>query len=227
MAGGRSVKRSGVRDSARRTGEILNAAAAAFAADGFHGATTQDIADRLGIRQASVYYYVRDKQAALEQVCAIAIGILLDGGRQVIATAMAPQDKLRAIVRNHLVSMIDTPDYARVFMTQRRFLTGAGRERIRRLSREYEQIVTMVIEEGARASVFRVDLRARDLMLATIGLCNTANLWQGVVPGMSVDKALRIVSVLLVDGLSGHATPSTLEHRHCALPVSAAQRVSP
>ena len=38
-----------------------------FAERGYHGATTQDIADVLGIRQASLYYYFPSKEAALER----------------------------------------------------------------------------------------------------------------------------------------------------------------
>ena len=40
----------------RRGAEIIVAAAKVFAERGYHGATTQDIADVLGIRQASLYY---------------------------------------------------------------------------------------------------------------------------------------------------------------------------
>ena len=43
--------------SRRRAPEMIEAAARVFAERGFHGATTQDIADVLGIRQASLYYY--------------------------------------------------------------------------------------------------------------------------------------------------------------------------
>jgi len=39
----------------RRAPQIIDAAARVFAERGFHGATTQDIADVLGIRQASLY----------------------------------------------------------------------------------------------------------------------------------------------------------------------------
>ena len=52
----------------RRAPEIIDAAARVFAERGFHGATTQDIADVLGIRQASLYYYFSSKEAALEPV---------------------------------------------------------------------------------------------------------------------------------------------------------------
>jgi len=53
----------------RRAPQIIDAAARVFAERGFHGATTQDIADVLGIRQASLYYYFSSKEAALELVC--------------------------------------------------------------------------------------------------------------------------------------------------------------
>ena len=53
----------------RRAPQIIDAAARVFAERGFHGATTQDIANVLGIRQASLYYYFSSKEAALELVC--------------------------------------------------------------------------------------------------------------------------------------------------------------
>ena len=62
--------RPGARASQRRRApQIIEAAARVFAERGFHGATTQDIADVLGIRQASLYYYFSSKEAALELVC--------------------------------------------------------------------------------------------------------------------------------------------------------------
>ena len=54
------------RSRRRRAPEIIEAAARVFAQRGFHGATTQDIADVLGIRQASLYYYFPSKEGALE-----------------------------------------------------------------------------------------------------------------------------------------------------------------
>ncbi len=41
----------------RRAPQIIEAAARVFAERGFHGATTQDIADVLGIKQASLYLF--------------------------------------------------------------------------------------------------------------------------------------------------------------------------
>lgn len=55
----------------KRRAEVVDAAARVFSERGYHGASTQDIADRLGMRQASLYYYFASKEAALEEVCTI------------------------------------------------------------------------------------------------------------------------------------------------------------
>src|SRR5215813_13369149 len=71
---GRSIAAIGVPTpggAGERRMQIMDAAARVFAVKGFHGATTQDIADVLGIKQASLYYYFPSKEAALETVCLI------------------------------------------------------------------------------------------------------------------------------------------------------------
>ncbi|HTC17923.1 MAG TPA: TetR family transcriptional regulator, partial [Stellaceae bacterium] len=52
---GTRLPAGGRRRAEKRAGEVIDAAAAVFAARGFHGASTQDVADRLGMRQASLY----------------------------------------------------------------------------------------------------------------------------------------------------------------------------
>ena len=62
----RSTRRRAPELTRRRASEVLDAAAKVFARRGYHGAATQDIADVLGIRQASLYYYIPSKEVALE-----------------------------------------------------------------------------------------------------------------------------------------------------------------
>ena len=45
--------------------EAVRAAASVFSEKGFHGASTGDIAERLGIKQGSLYYYFESKEEAL------------------------------------------------------------------------------------------------------------------------------------------------------------------
>ena len=68
-----AVPRRAAAGPRRRAGEIIEAAARVFAERGYHGASTQAIADVLGIRQASLYYYFPSKEVALEQVCMLGV----------------------------------------------------------------------------------------------------------------------------------------------------------
>ncbi len=51
----------------------IRSAAAVFAEKGFHGSSTRDIAEHLGIKQGSLYYYFKSKEEALGEVCLFGI----------------------------------------------------------------------------------------------------------------------------------------------------------
>ena len=46
--------------------QAIRSAAAVFAEKGFHGASTRDIAERMGIKQGSLYYYFKSKELLLQ-----------------------------------------------------------------------------------------------------------------------------------------------------------------
>ena len=60
-------------------------AATAFAEKGYLGASTNDIADRLGVRQASLYYYFPSKEAALAAICELGVKDFIANLREIIA----------------------------------------------------------------------------------------------------------------------------------------------
>lgn len=66
MAG---IKRNGTKNAAGDTRErILETAEDAFAYYGFSGASLQDIADRVGIKKASLFYYFKGKEELYAEV---------------------------------------------------------------------------------------------------------------------------------------------------------------
>lgn len=190
-------------EAAQRKREVVDAAAAVFARMGYSGASTRDIADQLSMRQANIYYYFRSKEAALEEVCIAAIGEVLDDARRIQAQRGTASARMVGLIRHHLVRMNETPDHARVFLTQRRFLSGAARDRVRQIADDYERILVSVIADGVHRGEFRRDPSPEDMALAVLGLCNAALLWHGSVAGMTDERAIRIVAPLLLDGVRG------------------------
>ena len=161
----------------RRAPEIIEAAARVFAERGFHGATTQDIADVLGIRQASLYYYFSSKEAALEAVCLKGVEGFFESAKAIAARPLSARERLILLINSHLSPLADRGDFVRVFLNERQFLPNESRRRIGRWSRGIERIFEEVIKEGIAKGEFRADLDARLATLAILGMCNAVPAW--------------------------------------------------
>ena len=170
---------AGTRNTHRRSAEIMEAAARVFAERGYHGASTQDIADTLGIRQASLYYYFSSKEAALEQVCLQGVGGFFEAAQGIQAGPGTPREKLASLIRAHIAPLLDRSHFVRVFLTQRQFLPNESRRRIGKWSRGIEQIFEAVIRQGVRKGEFRREADPRLTALAILGMANAVAAWYG------------------------------------------------
>jgi TetR/AcrR family transcriptional regulator, cholesterol catabolism regulator len=171
------IASGGPRKTHRRSPEIIDAAARVFAARGYHGATTQDIADVLGIRQASLYYYFSSKEVALEIVCTRGVEDFYRAARAIAAGPGSAAERLTSLVRAHITPILDRGDFVRVFLTQRQFLPPASRRRVGRWSRAIERLFEAVIREGVRSGEFRPDVDPRLATLAVLGMANSVPNW--------------------------------------------------
>jgi TetR/AcrR family transcriptional regulator, cholesterol catabolism regulator len=185
----------------RRAEEIIDAAAAVFAERGYHGASTQDVADRLGMRQASLYYYFPSKEAALEQVCLRSVGDFVERAQAIAGSRGDAADKLAALIQSHLAPVEARGDYVRCFLRERRFLPRDSARRIGRVARRYEGVLQSVIEAGIEAGELRRDLDPRLTALALIGMCNAAMEWYGREPNAPVGRIADRFAALVIDGM--------------------------
>jgi len=188
------------RTTHRRSVEIIEAAAQVFAERGYHGATTQDIADILRIRQASLYYYVPSKEAALELVCIQGVAGFFETAQAIAAGPGKAREKLAGLIRAHMVPILDRGNFVRVFLTQRQFLPNRSRRRVGKWSRGLEKIFETVIRDGMRKGEFRSDLDPRLTTLAILGLANGVSAWYGKEDA-SMERIGNEYVSLVLDGL--------------------------
>jgi len=195
----------------RRSLEMIAVAAKVFARRGFHGASTQDIADVLGIRQASLYYYFRSKEAALEAVCADGVGDYVKRALAVLRGPGSSSGKVAKLVLQHLSPALERQEFTQVFLSERRYLPTPARRRIRAVELRYERIIQRVIEEGVKRGEFRADLDARMATLALLGLGNSAVTWYGREPGANFERvSSNYVELLLRAFRKGQVSPLRL-----------------
>lgn len=184
----------------RRSGEIIDAAARVFASKGFHGASTQDIADVLGIRQASIYYYFPSKDVALEKVCLIGAEGFYERAKAIADGDATPAQKLAGLCEAHITPLIDRADYVRVFLTQRQFLPQASRRKIGRWTRGLERAFERVIAEGIAAGAFDKALDPRLSTLALLGALNAVPIWLEK-ENFAIERIAQAISGVFLQGM--------------------------
>ena len=185
----------------RRHDEIIDAVAAVFARKGYHGASTKDVADRLGIRQGSIYYYVPSKEAALEEVCLIGVEGFIRRLTEIRAGGGSFTEKVRAAMLAHLEPTRDRHDYVRTFLGSRHHLPPTVRRNISRLTREYEWLFEELLRDGVTSGEFRANLDCRMAALGIMGMCNAALTWYGIEEGATIERIAAEFADMVLDGM--------------------------
>ena len=186
----------------RRADAIVDAAANVFAERGYHGTTTQAIADVLGLRQASLYYYFPSKEAALELVCERGVDGFVESAEAILAGAGTPLEKLAALIAAHLTPNVSKRDYVKVFINERRYLPDASRRRIGRKSRRIERCFEEVIRTGIADGSVREGADVRLTMLAVLGMMNSVINWRADDQEANMDRIAAELGQLVVAGLA-------------------------
>jgi AcrR family transcriptional regulator len=200
----KSTRGSG-KSQRRRTAEIIDAAANVFARRGFHGASTQDIADVLGVRQASLYYYFPSKEVALEMVCARGVEGFVEAAISVTEAPGPASKKLAGLIASHLSPLRDRGDYMQVFLNERRHLPAESRRRIGRHSRAIERIFEDTLRAGVEAGEFRPDIDVRLTALAILGMANAVAAWYGKERQRPIDRIAEMFASIILDGIRKRA----------------------
>lgn len=188
-------------ETPKRLGAIVDAAARVFAEKGYHGASTQDIADQLGIRQASLYYYFRSKDEALRLVCEKGAAGFLERAREILSGPENAGVRLRALIHSHMMPLQDRADYVRVFLRERQHLTRAGRNTIAPLARGVESCFEDVIRAGISAGEFAARTDPRLATLVILGALNAVPFWPNVRTG-DLDRMAAQIADMMLDGLT-------------------------
>jgi AcrR family transcriptional regulator len=178
----------------------IRSAAAVFAEKGFHGSSTKDIAERMGIKQGSLYYYFKSKEEALGEVCIFGIGDYVDRMKVIAAGDQPFESKLMATVTSHLSSYREKNEALKVYNDERLYLPEAKRTTLKSLGSSYRQLLEQIFEEGVESGVLRESIDCHFAAQAVIGLCNG---WGDVIvrdPNLDLFDIIQKCTDLLING---------------------------
>ena len=160
---------------ARRREEILHAALAEVREQGYHAATLEGIAERVGIRKAALYHYFPDKDAILYACHRESLAELERLMAASAACCEGPAERLSYLIREHARVMTETLEGSPLafevpaLSPERRAEIVAGRDR-------YEGLLRRLIEEGVAAGEFRA-VDPKVAVFAILGAINWIARW--------------------------------------------------
>jgi AcrR family transcriptional regulator len=184
-----------------RKAQILRAAAELFDTRGYHETSMTAIAERTGIRKASLYYHFPGKDALLVQMHQQMIDLIIAAQLERVRRAeLTPSDLLQAMMTD-LVSLMEThPGHLRIFFEHYRGLPGPIRAEISGKRDRYQQLLVDVLEQGAADGSFTLD-DPRLTALAVLGMCNWTYQWFRPGAGHSAAEVAHYFHQMLLTGL--------------------------
>ena len=149
----------------------MAAAVESFAAKGFHGTTTRDIASAAGMSPAALYVHHRSKEDLLHQISRTGHERTLALVQDAVATSRDPREQLLAVVRAFVVHHAEDHTGARIVNYELAALSPVHLEEIAALRRSIETEMRGVVERGVAAGVFETpDPRMTALALLSLGI---------------------------------------------------------
>ncbi len=189
---------------AGRRSDLTREAARLFAAKGYHGTSTRELAEAMGVQKGSLYAHMESKQDLLWEIAregAEAFHAALD----VIPEDLPAVDKIRLALAAHLGVIAGQLDVATVFVREWRYLDGERRETFLAERRRYEERIRELFREGRELGELRSDLDEAIAALLFLSAANWAYTW--LQAGRDTGPLADRFYALLVDGMRGYSTP--------------------
>lgn len=190
-----------VTDLSGRKFDLIEGAAEVFARSGYHGCSMRDIAERIGIRQSSIYHHFRSKDEILGAICTYGGDTFLRNIKAIRAGAGTPRAKLEAVISAHITPYVLRQHYAYSFVFMRQHLTGKAKATVSRLAHAYEQELEGLLHDGVKSGELDAEMDVRMAAFALLGMCNSVSFWAGREPGISIERVARTFRRTLIDGL--------------------------
>jgi AcrR family transcriptional regulator/DNA-binding GntR family transcriptional regulator len=180
---------------------VLDAAAALFCEKGFSETTTREIAARLNIHQASLYYHVSGKEELLYRISRLALEAV---ERQVGAALQSrgnERDRLNRFIRGHLGALFENPNRALASISEFRSLSRAHRREITALRKDYSDLLNRELASAVKAGIVRRDIPVSVIRLALFNYLNWTPRWYQPSGPLSLDDLAGINDRVFFEGI--------------------------
>lgn len=190
--------------------QLLDAAAALFAAEGYEGASMRRLASEAKLSLSGVYHYVAGKEELLYWIQRDTFDSLLQGLESILEGIVDSRERLRMAVRNHVRHFGENMNALKVCARQLDTLEGEAHDEVQARRRAYFEAVHALVKALPTRPAASLDS-----WLATANLFGTLNWfyqWYDPVHSrVSLDELAAQQTALF---LGGYAAPEDDNRSH-------------
>jgi TetR/AcrR family transcriptional regulator, fatty acid metabolism regulator protein len=137
----------------QREADILEAATALFAGDGFHATSTRKIASAAGVSEGTIFHYFSTKNALLLAILDDFYSKLTESARAVIQDVMDTRERLQLLAENHVRALIDNNSLMirliQVYLSvDLNYYIDYRKSHLHDLNYQYTRVFDAIIQEG-------------------------------------------------------------------------------
>jgi AcrR family transcriptional regulator len=156
---------------------VLAAAVDAMAEHGYHGTSVRDIGERAGMSPAALYHHFPSKQKLLFTIMDRGIDELIRRSEEAYAAALNdPADKLRALVRVHVLRHTERQKESFLGNSELRSLEEPGRSTILAKRDHQMHLFYLAIRDGIERDRFRTPFPT-EAARGIITMCTAVATW--------------------------------------------------
>jgi AcrR family transcriptional regulator len=183
-----------------REDQLLETATRLFKERGYHNTSMQELADALGMKKGSLYYYIESKEELLRRLLETATSFLAVEIDDIYSADLPPFEKLRRALEYHAVTMMEHLDLVAIYLHEYRNLPPGRLEEALAVRKHYERVLMQIVEDGIAAGNFR-PVNVKMAVFGLLGMVNWTYQWFSPEGQFSSQEIAETLASLALHGL--------------------------
>lgn len=181
---------------------ILREANRLFTEKGFEATSLEDIADAVGIKRESLYYYYPGRYDLLFEIIEPQIVRVMENFEAIVAEGADYRKTIRRGIVNHLQYF--NSSYLHMAMAVRKNSKNDALKKfiqLRSMFKAYENIWVDMISEACAKGDIKTHMSPKMMVYSLLGLCNSLSSWYRSDGDLSLDQVGQYFSDIILDGI--------------------------
>ena len=184
----------------KRILEICRTAAQVFSEKGYISASLSDIAHAAGLSKGGIFYYFSTKEELLFLVLYFYMESTLTRLKKELEACSTPYEKIYVLIHHHIQNYVDNQAESRLALRERVNLSSMYLDVIKKMEKEYKDIVISLIEPVIRGRYKRAE-RLTLTSYTLLGMCTLPYTWFNPKGRTKPDELADVIYDLFIGGI--------------------------